>query len=168
MDNLAHIDKTAVKKDNHYMSEIIQAPAIYLVKIIGCLLLLNAAAITGFAEQPPEYEKFGTDRLTSKQLEKDTESAMKGDMKAAHRVGRHHCGLKNIQDGLRWLRISAALGSHEAQTDFFVISKVIDGDPLVHLEGKVWLKKACDAGYKHALFTRDANLEHGKRTDVEF
>lgn len=127
--------------------------------------MLSTATIVGVAQQP-EYENFGTDRLTSKQLGKDTESALKGDLEAAHRLGRHYCGL-NDPEGLRWLRISAVLGSQSAQVDFFVYAKGMSEDPLLRLEGKIWLKKACAAGHRHALFIRDANIKHGKMSDVE-
>lgn len=135
------------------------------MKIISCFVMIYAIVAVGFAHQP-EYETFGTDRLTPKQLAKDSADAYRGDREAAHRLGRHYCGM-NHQEGLHWLRISAALGSHAAQVDFFVYAKGMNGNSLLRLEGKVWLKKACDAGYRHALLIRDANLKHGQRSEVE-
>lgn len=131
------------------------------------LLILGALAITGFAGDFVEYAKFGTDRLTPKQLAKDNERALHGDMEAAHRLGRHYWGMGS-PDGLRWLRVAAALGSRPAQTDFFTCARGMGGDPLLTLESKAWLKMAYDAGYAHAIFTRDAHLEHGKKSDVDF
>lgn len=138
------------------------------MKTIPLLLILGAIAAIGFARDSVEYAKFGTDRLTPKQLAKDNEKALHGDMEAAHRLGRHYWGMGS-PDGLRWLRVAAALGSRPAQTDFFTCARGMGGgDLLLTLESKAWLKMACDAGYAQAIFKRDAHLEHGKKSDVDF
>ena len=138
------------------------------MKTIPLLLILGALAITGFAGDSVEYAKFGTDRLTPKQLAKDNEKALHGDMEAAHRLGRHYWGMGS-PDGLRWLRVAAALGSRPAQRDFFTCARGMGGgDPLLTLESKAWLKMACDAGYAEAISTRNAILKYGKKSYVDF